>query len=387
MEQETGSQVKTMLQKRKHNAGRKLAVLLCLTVCVTGCGGKLQQTQGVQEQLHTEEVSIVQEQTQAVQTQSDQAGEQSKETTENQTREQPQTEQTQTDETEAEPALIETKEPDVTPPEIVGAKDLSVEKGSSISYKKGVSVTDDSGEDIKLQVDTSGVDLNTAGVYQVRYYAQDSAGNSTEVTVKLTVTEPVPITEELVYALADEVIAGVVTEGMTQYQKAEALWNWCRYKIKYTYSAGNRTLLDGAYEGMHDRSGDCYVYYATYSVLLTRCGIENICVARTGGATNHWWNLVNVGDGWYHCDTSPRSKGDTFVCFMQTDAQVAAYSDYYLSQHPGHPNYYGFDATLYPERATTVLVENVIPEIQTETPTEPQTENQAEPQPEPQAEP
>lgn len=77
MEQKTGSQVKT-----------KLAVLLCLTVCGTGCGGRAQQTQGAQEQPHTES------------------------------------------------APIETKEPDVTPPEIVGAKALSVEKSSSISYKK-----------------------------------------------------------------------------------------------------------------------------------------------------------------------------------------------------------------------------------------------------------
>jgi hypothetical protein len=73
-------------------------------------------------------------------------------------------------------------------------------------------------------------------------------------------------------------------------------------------------------------------------------------VTRVGGSSNHYWNLVNCGDGWYHFDCSWRIHGDYYVTFMKTDAEVAAYTDDYTRRYPNHPNYYTFDPSLYPER-------------------------------------
>lgn len=250
-------------------------------------------------------------------------------------------------------------EPDVTAPVIEGVRDLTVERGGTISYKKGVSVTDDRDEEVELEIDASQVKLHETGVYNLFYRAVDQAGNETEVICTVTVTEPAKITAEEVYALADEVLASTTTDDMSQYEKALALWTWCREKISYSSSADDQNVLDGAYRGLHARSGDCYTYYATYEVLLTRCGIDNMRVTRVGGTSDHYWNLVNVGDGWYHCDCSPRTNQDrSFLCFMQTDEQVAAYSAHYQTLYPGRPNYYGFDSSLYPERATAIIIEN-----------------------------
>lgn len=261
---------------------------------------------------------------------------------------------------ETEPHSTEPAQPDVTPPTMEGVTNLTVEVGSNISYKKDVTVTDDSGE-YSLEIDTSEVDLNTVGTYEVVYRATDSSGNETSRTIVVVVAEPSEVTEEEVYALADAVIASVITEDMTDYRKAEVLWKWCHNQISYSYSSGDRGLLAGAYEGLHDRRGDCYVYYATYEVLLTRVGIPNMCVTRVGGNSNHWWNLVNVGDGWYHCDTSPRKIGHKFKCFMQTDEQIAAYTTAYAELFPDHPNYFTFESDLYPERATEIVVETQVP--------------------------
>lgn len=250
--------------------------------------------------------------------------------------------------------------PDVTPPVLTGVQDLAVELGGSVSYKKGVTATDDSG-DCTLEIDTTSVNLYETGTYEVVYTATDGAGNTTSKTITVTVYEPPEITQEQVDQLADELIASLVTEDMTQMEKAKALWNWCRTKITYSYSAGERNVTAGAYAGLHDRKGDCYVYYATYEVLLNRLGIENMCVTRVGGSSNHWWNLVNLGDGWYHCDASPRHQGHKFRCFMQTDEQIAAYEAAYTELYPEHPNYYTFDPELYPERATEIIVESKIP--------------------------
>lgn len=244
---------------------------------------------------------------------------------------------------------------DVTSPEIIGLKDLVVKVGDTLSYKRGISVQDDSGVSISLVVDNSGVDLSKVGTYTVLYSATDLSGNATTKEVLVTVIEQDPVDPEVVYALADALIADVLTEDMSLQDKVYTLWNWCRTKIKYSYSAGARTVYEAAYEGLHDRKGDCYIYYATMEVLLDRLGVENMKVARVGGVSNHWWNLVNLGDGWYHLDASPRQKGDPYKCFLQTDEQVAAYTVYYETVNQGHPNYFTFDESLYPERATEII--------------------------------
>lgn len=253
---------------------------------------------------------------------------------------------------------------DVTSPEILGlAEELVVKMGETLSYKRGVTVSDDSGVKLDLVIDNSQVDLSKLGTYSVYYSATDLSGNVTSKEVKVIVIEQDPIDPEVVNALADDLIADLLTEDMSDWDKVFTLFEWCRTKIKYSYSAGARTVYEAAYEGLYGRKGDCYIYYATMEVLLDRLGIENMRVQRVGGVSNHWWNLVNLGDGWYHLDCSPRQVRDPYKCFMQTDEQVAAYSVYYEAVNPGHPNYFTFDESLYPERATEIVYDGKMKSI------------------------
>lgn len=252
---------------------------------------------------------------------------------------------------------------DTTAPEILGLSEFVVKVGDNLSYKRGVTVQDDSGRDIPLAIDNSQVNLSQLGTYVVIYSATDLSGNTTTVEVPVTVIEGDPVDPQIVYDLADKLIADLLTEDMALQDKVFKLWNWCRTKIKYSYSAGARTVYEAAYEGLYGRKGDCYIYYATMEVLLDRLGVENMKVARVGGVSNHWWNLVNLGDGWYHCDASPRQKGDPYLCFMQTDEQLAKYTVYYETTNPGHPNYFTFDETLYPERETTIIYDGKMREL------------------------
>lgn len=242
---------------------------------------------------------------------------------------------------------------DTTGPEILGAEDLEIIAGETVSYKKNIVVTDNASGEVTLTVERNAVDTDTPGEYPVIYTATDAAGNRTSVQVTLTVKEEAAAAKEkLVEELADQLLAELGTAQMSKWDACYTVWNWCRTKIKYVYSAGDRSsIFAGAYEGLHDRSGDCFAYYATFTLLLQKLEIETMAVERVGGTSHHWWNLVNLGDGWYHCDASPRRKGDKFRCFMQTDAQVQAYTESY----PEHPNYYVFDESLYPERETTII--------------------------------
>lgn len=244
--------------------------------------------------------------------------------------------------------IVDTTEP------VIEGQDFTVEIGTNVSYRKNVRVADNSGAEPSLKIDNSQVNLSVPGIYPVYYTATDASGNSATAQINLTVVERKDITEEMVFREADDLIAELITPEMSRWDTAYTLWNWCRKQIRYSYSAGERSsVYAGAYEGLHDRQGDCYVYYATFSVLLDRVGIENMCVQRVGGTSDHWWNLVNIGDGWYHCDASPRNESHTYRCFMQTDEQLQWYTDFYKE----HPNYYTFDPESLPERATTIVFE------------------------------
>lgn len=244
--------------------------------------------------------------------------------------------------------IVDTTEP------VIEGKDITVEMGTNVFYRKNVSVTDNSGAEPSLKIDNSHVNTSVPGIYPVYYTATDASGNAATMQVSLTVVERKDITEEMVFQEADDLISEIITPEMSRWDVAYTLWNWCRKNIRYSYSVGERSsVYAGAYEGLHDREGDCYVYYATLAVLLDRVGIENMCVQRVGGISDHWWNLVNIGDGWYHCDASPRNENHTYRCFMQTDEQLQWYTDYYKE----HPNYYTFDPESLPERATTIMFE------------------------------
>lgn len=76
-------------------------------------------------------------------------------------------------------------------PVINGATDMLVEKGASVDYMNGVSAVDGAGNDITagVTVDSSKVDINTPGDYEVTYTAVDADGLTGTATVKVTVAE------------------------------------------------------------------------------------------------------------------------------------------------------------------------------------------------------
>lgn len=231
---------------------------------------------------------------------------------------------------------------DKEPPVIEGVSDLSVPQGSGISYKKGVTVTDNLDEKVKLEIDNSQVNLDVAGTYEVIYSATDSAGNSTTVTATVTVERPTidNATQESVNKVADEILASILTDDMTLYQKAEKIYWWCHESIAYADGTPKENPVKGAYRGLVNRKGDCYTYAMTAKILLTQAGITNMDIERIpSGNSMHYWNIIDIGEGWHHFDTCRRADGTTF--FYKTDPEIKAYSD----THNGTHNY---DRSLYP---------------------------------------
>jgi len=235
-------------------------------------------------------------------------------------------------------AKVTVKE-DTEAPVITGVRDMTFYIGDSISYRKGISVTDNKDQNVKLKIDSGSVNLKREGTYQVKYSATDQAGNTATKTATITVKKLV-VTDEELNELADSILNQIIKESMTKRDIAYAIYKWVKRNTTYTGSSDKSDWKAEAYRGIKNGVGDCFTYYAISEALLTRAGIDNMRVTRVGGKTQHFWNLINCGDGWYHFDTCPnKDKKETF---MMTDAEVEEYTRYRGN------NYYTFDRSLYP---------------------------------------
>ena len=236
---------------------------------------------------------------------------------------------------------------DTEPPVIEGVRNLRAYIGDSISYKENITVTDNMDASPTLEIDNSQVHLNQAGTYEVIYKATDASGNTAVETITLTLEEKVESTvePETVYEMADKVLAKITDSSMDDMQVAYAIYRWTKYNIAYTGHSDKSSWVKGAYDAFKNRAGDCFNYYAAARALLDEAGIQNIGVVKSDTShSSHYWNLINLGNGWYHFDCTPRSgSGDNF--FMVTDEELNAYSR-------AHNNSHIFDSSLYPERAT-----------------------------------
>ena len=243
---------------------------------------------------------------------------------------------------EEEARLAELAEKDVEAPVIYGVGTIYVTLGESPAYLSGVYAQDDRDQSPKLTYDPSSVNIYNIGTYSVEYFAEDESGNVSHELGNVIVSS---VGQDKVDAAADEVLSAILTDGMTDRQKAEAIYNWCVGNIRYSSYTGYLIgcYSDGAYTGFKYRSGNCYVYYSTSSVLLWRAGIENQMIRRNSDSDPHYWNLVKIDGEWYHFDTCPHYRDYPIRVFLLTDKEVREYSEKQVK------GYYDFDESLYPK--------------------------------------
>lgn len=233
---------------------------------------------------------------------------------------------------------------DTEAPKINGAKNQTVYIGDKVSYKNGVTVTDNQDKDVQLEVDSSAVNLKKAGSYNVIYKATDSSGNTTTETVVFTVIEKPKtsgaINLDTVNELADKVLATIINDSMSQKNKAKEIYKWTKTHISYVNTSDKSDWVKAAYQGFKKGSGDCFVYFSTAQALLNRAGIKNQGIIKIDG--HHYWSLIDIGEGWRHFDTTPR-KGDNvfYSLFYLTDTEIEKYSK-------AHKNSHVWDKSKYP---------------------------------------
>lgn len=211
------------------------------------------------------------------------------------------------------------------------------DKKNSYNFKKFVSATDDRDAKVDIKADTTKINWNKEGVYKIYYHATDRAGNKRTVWAKVQVLK-LGASERA----ADQVLKSITKESWSDKKKAKAIYKYVRGHMSYVHNAAHTHWRKSGLRALRYQSGDCYTYYALSRLLLTRAGICNVMINRypTPGGQRHFWNLAYVQGGWYHFDTTPRSRKANFC--LWTDAQLHAYSSGYT---------FRFKASLYPKRS------------------------------------
>lgn len=247
--------------------------------------------------------------------------------------------------TDAPPSSSDTEAP------IVSADDIYVTAGGVVSYKKAIQAYDnvDSSEELTLDVNNSQVDLNTVGDYPYTATVTDRGGNSAQASAMVHVLEAGTPTADIdqVNALADQILAEILNDNMLPKEKLRAIYDWIQSETHYEGHSQEDDVVLAAYVGFTEHTGNCFTYMAQAKFLLTRAGIENLVVTKVvpEGSTDiptHYWNLVNIGEGWYHYDPTPRRNRRDF--FYLTDAELMEYSD----AHEGYGTHV-YDPSLYPK--------------------------------------
>lgn len=233
---------------------------------------------------------------------------------------------------------------DQEPPVIYGSTDRLTYLGKPIPFHDGIAVVDDRDQYPKLEISAPDIDFNTMGVYPVIYRAIDHAGNVTEIQGSMTVSylrESAVDIDTLNTAL-DGLLAEIINDGMTKEEKAKAVYDWAKTKMLISKNPSDKTAwTKEAYRAVRWTAGDSFTTSSLFHAAMIRLGYEDMMVQRTGG--QYYWNLVNLGDGWYHVDASRQSTLAGVSVFMMTDAELKAVSE----QLGG--GFYSFDAAKYPK--------------------------------------
>ncbi len=242
--------------------------------------------------------------------------------------------------------------------------------GEGISYKNAVTVTDNC-FGVKLEWDSSGVDMTKEGNYTVSYRATDAAGNKVSAIIPVVIYS-MQITDDKLNARIGELASQL---GMSKSLSKEEL---CRLIYGYvndptaTASTANFTYVGHsndksradwrreAWLTLDNGQGDCYSYFALSKAFFEYFGIENKDIERTKGLTSdtHFWSMVKVDGGWYFFDATRYAGkftlGGDNGCLL-TYAQLKAYKLSAASAQRYGDNYYAFDEASYPTAATKII--------------------------------
>ncbi len=243
---------------------------------------------------------------------------------------------------------------DTDAPAFKTVPELSAYIGEAVAYRKGLVVEDNCGGEVDIQVDSSSVDPNTPGDYEVRFTATDESGNVSWASTTIHIYEN-RITEEQLGEKIDAVIAQIITPDMDKEAQLRAVYRYVYDHIAYTSDSDKSDWIRAAHDALFVAgSGDCYNYFAAAIAFCRRLGIDYREIERTPGAAEgtHFWIMVNIGTDeeprWYHYDCTHINASYSHSGCLLTDLQLKAFNRF-------RSGFYAYDSSKYPATDKTII--------------------------------
>ena len=137
--------------------------------------------------------------------------------------------------------------------------------------------------------------------------------------------------------MAKEILSGIVTDGMSDFEKEKAVYEWLTTEL--TGSTGILTVIpthNGDNDTPHDvlkyRSAVCVGYATTFRMFMQMLGIE--CKVVHSSDLTHSWDLVKLDDGWYHTDCYMDNETANYQNFNMDDARCGQNHDWTKEYYP-----------------------------------------------------
>lgn len=117
--------------------------------------------------------------------------------------------------------------------------------------------------------------------------------------------------DRAIYDRCQQVLPSILQDGMSDYEKEQAIYLWVVSHITYDYDHYDPLAkLDPAsytpYGGLVNHQGVCLSYATTFQLLMNLAGVE--CITVVGAAysseEDHAWNMVRLNGRWYCVDST-----------------------------------------------------------------------------------
>ncbi len=182
---------------------------------------------------------------------------------------------------------------DAVAPVIQGVKNsFVVEKHGAVDFLEGALAFDNIDGLCDVTVDTSALDVDTAGTYYITYYAEDSSGNVGSLKRKVEVLHD-----------EEDTLAWIAQIAETLPDDPELIRDYVRDTIRYNTSWGGE---DPVWYGLTNSAGNCYVHALTLKALLDVKGYETQLIWVRN--ETHYWLIIKLGEVWRHIDSTPSSQ-------------------------------------------------------------------------------
>lgn len=134
---------------------------------------------------------------------------------------------------------------------------------------------------------------------------------------------------------ADEILSELEHDG-TEYGKVLAVAKWMVDNIVYPSTYTLEEYLNSAYTALIHKKAVCDGYAKAFDFLCKKAGLESIYVTSWEPGRGHAWNMIHMGENWYHVDVTWMGSGEFYKYFMMSDDICASTghdkAEYYWNQ-------------------------------------------------------